>query len=184
MPTIFFTLYFDAVLEGAVRRLWDALLRAGVDGDCIQDHRPHITLAAFALEESRSLDRRLALFARRRSRLPIRLHHIGIFPEESVVFLAPREAPALRRLHRSILEHFSRPGDPPIAYENLREGNWVPHCTLAQADPDSVGAIVRSLQAAWEPLCGTADGTGILEPPDTRDRLQAAFRPPARRNRR
>lgn len=101
--------------------------------------------------------------------------HISIFPEKSVVFLAPRPVHALLELHRSVLETFSWADDPPIKYANLLPQSWVPHCTLAEAHPGSVATIVRTLQERWAPLAGAAEGIGILELPDAEDRLQLAF---------
>ena len=176
MPTIFFTLYFDSELEDGIRRVQDCILRSGIEGEYIPDHRPHITLAAYDVDDVESFDQRLAMIARERTSFTIRLHHVGMFPEKSVVFLAPRHLPALYELHRAIVHEFSTNGDS-IKYEHLAIENWVPHCTLAWNVPRGhIGMLFEAVQENWKAMCGTANGVGILVPPDTQDRQQFAFR--------
>lgn len=172
MPTQFLTLCFDSALEQEVRGVQDSL--RGLPGVAVQEHRPHVTLAAFDVADAR-LDERLSAFLRRREGFPIRLRHIGVFPEASVVFLAPRPLAPLVELHRSLLDEFSAPGDPPVAFENLLVESWMPHCTIATVETGRLGEVVQALQEKWAPLEGAAEGIGVLVPPAIEDRLQLPF---------
>ncbi len=136
---------FDADSEQRILRAADAV-QEGV-GLREMGAMPHISLAVFRsavdVEALASCVKTLALDT---ARFELRLSAIGAFPsDEGVIFLAPTPTADLldlhSRFHAMVVEH-AIPADPLY-----RPGQWVPHCTIAQAVPeDRVAAAIEQLR--------------------------------------
>lgn len=173
MAKTFFTLVFDSQLEQSVCRLWYLLAEQGICLTPDSRHRPHVTLVGFDVEEPESALGPLRSFCRRYRPIPIRLHHIGIFPERSVLFLQPRMTEALMSLHRAAVQELSSAFAAAPTSPNLAIDAWTPHCTLADGvSGESLGRAVRLVQEQWSKMEGTAIGIGVLVPPDIADKFQ------------
>lgn len=179
MPKAFLTLIFDAQLENGVRRYWQLLAAAGLTIQNDQKHRPHITLAGFDLADPQTCGEPLRQFALRFRPLPIRLHHIGVFPERSVLFLQPQATRSLFALQQSVMEELGPVlGNSPTS-SNFAIDNWTPHCTLIESAPhELMDKAVRTLIEHWSVLEGRAIGIGVLVPPATDDCPQSHFGDP------
>jgi hypothetical protein len=79
--TIIFTLFFDIATEQAIRRLWQQIADAGIEVAGLNGHRPHISLAAYDADDAEQYQTDLQRFVPVHSPLPIRFHHLGIFPK-------------------------------------------------------------------------------------------------------
>jgi 2'-5' RNA ligase len=173
MPKSFFTLILDAELEQGVIRLRRTLSDAGIGQPPELRHRPHVTLAGFDLADPSRCVEPLRHLCSRHAPVPIRLHHIGLFPERSVLFLQPRMTGSLTALHRAAIEELGPALESPPTSANFAIGSWTPHCTLVESVPrELMGAAVRLLQEHWRVLEGHAVGVGVLIPPDIIDRFR------------
>jgi 2'-5' RNA ligase len=180
MSKSFFTLIFDDDLEQHVRRFGQVLAKAGIDGPPEERHRPHVTLAGFDLADAACCAGPLQQLCSRRKPMPIRLHHIGVFPERGVLFLQPRMTRGLMALHRAIIEEVAPALGKSPTSANFAIDYWTPHCTLAEAVPDGLlGKAVDLLQQHWRSVEGNAIGIGVLVPPATVDCLQFTLGGPA-----
>lgn len=168
MPIIVFSAYFDHELEHDVYRLLKRIAERGLQVPSFEGNRPHISLAAYEVDDIASYQTKLNDFAQTRHPFAIRLHYLGFFLAESVVFAAPRITHALFTLHREVLLAFAGPGQPPLKFENnLGYDNWTPHCTLvAGVTPEKLAAVVEVCQQDWHPLCGTVEGINIVILPE------------------
>ncbi len=177
MPTIFFTLRFEATMEQAVRQLWEVIAREGIEVQGLAGHRPHITVAAY---DVKNVEHHLTLLDRTVNgfdTFPLTLDSLGIFPEHGVVFLAPRMTDALYSLHRRLVHDLSGPGLPRIKYEPLVPGNWMPHCTLvSDRTPSEAARVVEICSRLWNPIAGMVEAIGALVPPDVDDLHEARLR--------
>jgi 2'-5' RNA ligase len=175
MPASFFTLVLDADLERDIRQLWALLAEMGIGGTTHR-HRPHITLGGFDIADPASCVDSLHRFCSQRQQLPIRFHHIGFFPEKSVLFLQPRMTWSLLALHRSMVEELGPVLGGSSTSPNFAIDQWTPHCTLADSvPPDLIGDATCLLQERWKMLKGYAVGIGMVVPPQTVDTFQCRF---------
>jgi 2'-5' RNA ligase len=176
MPKSFLTLIFDDGLEQAVHRLCRILSDAAICPPIDQRHRPHVTLAGFEVADAARCTKPLEELCRRRAPISIRLHHVGIFPERSVLFLQPRMTASLMKLHREVIEGFGAALSTSPTSPNFAIDNWTPHCTLADAVPQElVGTALALVQENWRVLEGKAVGIGVLVPPAIVDCFQCGF---------
>jgi 2'-5' RNA ligase len=176
MPKAFLTLIFDAHLEQAVRDLGRVLADAGICRPPEERHRPHVTLGGFDVADAACLAEPLQQLCSRQGPMPIRLHHIGVFPERSVLFLQPRMTRQLMELHRAVVEDIGSALGESVTSTNFAIDRWTPHCTLADAVPDGLlGEAVIRLQQHWRDLEGNTVGIGVLVPPAILDCLQVPF---------
>lgn len=179
MPNAYFTLIFDPELEQGVRAVWKDLETIGIRYEGGERYRPHITLTGLDLPDPDACTDTLRTLCSRHPPLPIRLHHIGVFPELSVLFLTPRITRALLDLQHDVVREVSRlPGvSPPFPHYDADA--WAQHCTLAvNVPPNLLGNAVTRIQSQWRVLEGTAIGIGLFVPPIKTDRLQERFSGP------
>jgi 2'-5' RNA ligase len=178
MSIVFFTLYFDRTLEGQIYDFGTLLADQGIDTNGLTQHRPHITIAAYEVLDVALYQAELAQFAVTRTQFPIRVHYVGVFPEASVVFLAPQMTAALFTLHQQLTTYFADVGRVPLRYENLFTDHWIPHCTLAVGlESEHLARAITVCQQQWQPLTGIVEGVGLLVHPETVDRYQYSFLP-------
>jgi 2'-5' RNA ligase len=183
MPKTFLTLIFDPELERNVRELREVLASAGIYRDPVDRHRPHITIDGLEIAEPHSMGERLREVCSRYAPLPIRLHHIGLFPERSVLFLEPPITRSLLELHRSVVEDVDQAMGCAQTSPNFVVDNWKPHCTLIDSVPTGMlGQAVELVKEHWRVLEGHAVGIGVLVPPATVDEMQFPFKRPASTN--
>jgi hypothetical protein len=161
---IVFTLFFDGATEQAVMQLWQRIADAGIEVAGINGHRPHIGLAAYHSDDLEHHRESLQRFAAVHPPLPLRFHHLGIFPEAGVVFLAPRVTHTLLALHSAFLKHFEGPRQAALTYpDHMAENTWTPHCTLVvRIPPADIPRTVSICQQEWVAIEGTAEGIGML----------------------
>jgi 2'-5' RNA ligase len=170
MTRFVLALRFDEQMDRDVRNVWQAMAAEGIAVAGGKGHRPHVSIAAYDVDDVQHACDTLDGVIRRIERFPIRLHSLGIFPERRVVFLAPHMTAALYDLHRKVLQAFVNAGYPPVVYEHLEADKWTPHCTLvADVLPyDTLRAVDRCLQT-WQPITGWVEAVGLLVPPATDD---------------
>ena len=164
MPKVFLTFVFDSQLEQGVRQFWQLLAEAGLTAQNEQKHRPHITLAGFDLADPQMCVKPLSEFVLHYRQLPIQLHHIGVFPEKSVLLLQPRATRSLFALQRSVMEQLGPVlGNSPTS-QNFAMDSWTPHCTLIDGVPPGLmDKAIHVLIEHWRVLEGRAIGIGVLE---------------------
>jgi 2'-5' RNA ligase len=176
MPNGFFTLLLTPDLEQGVRDLWRDLETIGIHFPEPERYRPHITLTGFDIPNPAACSRTLQMLCSNHPPIPIRLHHLGLFPELSVLFLEPRMTRALAQLHRNLIQEITNlPGlSPPFSHYDI--DTWVPHCTLAaNIPPNLLGTAITKIQSRWRTLEGHAIGIGLFVPPIKSDYLLEHF---------
>lgn len=177
--TVFYTLYFNSEAEQAVSTFWQEVASTGMEVAGLNGHRPHITVASYDVDQPDDEVARLDQFAAGMVRFPIKLGHIGIFPEKGVIFLAPYLSSNLFNLHRRLLAHLGGTNRPPIKFGNLALDHWVPHCTIAVGvQPEQMGTAVSYCQRNWRLIEGVVEGIGMLIPPAIVDAHQFSFSEP------
>jgi 2'-5' RNA ligase len=176
MARSFFTLIFDPGLEGRVQRFRQLLYGAGIGAAPETRHRPHITLGGFDLADPASSAEPLRKLCSQWKPFPIRLHHIGLFPEQSVLFLEPTHTDALFAMHQAVTHELGAELATPSTSAHFAIDQWAPHCTLeVGVAGDAVGSAVRLVHEHWQPLKGIAVGIGVLVPPARIDCIQCYF---------
>jgi 2'-5' RNA ligase len=175
MHLVALTLRFDAATELAVRDLWARIAAAGFTVAGLHGHRPHITLAAYDVDDVETARSILDDALREERSFPIRLHALGVFPEPRVVFLAPYVTDALFSLHAKILDRFAAHGHT-LVYDHLEHNDWIPHCTLCvDLPPQDVAPVVDLCIRTWQPITGTVEAVGLLVSPVTEDVAECAL---------
>ncbi|HEU0166045.1 MAG TPA: 2'-5' RNA ligase family protein [Thermomicrobiales bacterium] len=177
MQTIVFTLRFDRDSERAVRAIRERVNAAGIKLPGVTVHRPHITVAAYDVEDVDANISALTGAIRTVPPFELGLDYLGVFPERRVAFLAPRPIPELRSLHQRIVDHFSGPDFPPMKWELLLPGRWVPHCTIAaDLSPTDLTKVIDICHRSWTPVSGRVEAVGVLLPPAVEDSCEVRLR--------
>src|SRR3954454_23072197 len=96
----YLTLLFEAEAEAEVRAIQRRV--ASLEGIEPEAYRPHITLTGHRLAVA-DLVARATAAVEGLDRFPVRLHHLALFPENRVLFLAPRITAPLLRLRETLL---------------------------------------------------------------------------------
>ncbi len=175
MPKICFNLVLDSPTEQAIRALWANIANVGNSVPRLTEsrYRPHITLAVYDVKNIDKYEAILAPVASALAPFPVRLEALGIFPEEGVVFLAPRMSHTLFSLHDTVIELFaSLPEDdkPSLVSDWYLPDIWVPHATLVGGL--SSAYVLKGLKIClhhWIPLQGYVIGMGMRLFPETID---------------
>jgi hypothetical protein len=151
-------LYFDAVLERAVRALWQSLRDAGLPSlaDAI-GVRPHLSLAVAETLEPAPLIKELERITPAWKRFPVRLAHIGWFPGVAFLGVAPMEPLLVAHAHVwPIIGRYAKE-----RRDHYAPGAWVPHCTLAEAvAPARVAVALASVPL---PMDGSIEELGVVD---------------------
>ncbi len=169
-------LYFDAVGDGRIRALWNALVSCGVRPEHHNASRPHLSLAVceeIDLGKAAVLVEELALA---NERFPVVFPAFGIFPgARSVLYLAPQVTPELLAMHRRFLSGFR---DVSLGmWDHYRVERWNPHCTLATRIPHARLAGALEVCRAFElPLECTVVEVGIAALRPVKLQFVAPFR--------
>lgn len=172
---ISFNLVFDKSIEQAVRRLRKQIANERVP-ITLTGYRSHITLAVYDVTDYLPYEDNLVSLARRYKPFSIQLDFLGIFPENKVVFLAPRMSAKLFLLHREALEALGEEDRPPLVASHLLPDQWVPHVTLAGGlDPEDLLTTVDVCQWHWCAIHGQAVGMTMRILPATEDHLRYRF---------
>jgi 2'-5' RNA ligase len=167
-PVGYVTLLFEPDAEERVRRHQTRV--ASLLGVEPLEYRPHVTLTGHRMEPQR-LGTVMADVAGGIPPFPLRLHHVGVFPENRVVFLAPRVTGRLLRLRAALLARLGPPANPFFAPDQ-----WSPHCTIAASLPaERIGAAVDVVLNDWTAVETTAVALGLVIEPDTRDTAVVPF---------
>lgn len=161
-PVGYVTLLFGSEAEEQVRSHQARVASlAGVEPLA---YRPHVTLTGHRTDAER-IGAVMAEVATGTAPFPLRLHHVGVFPENRVVFLAPRVTDQLLRLRAALLSRLGPPANPFFAPDQ-----WSPHCTIGSALPgDLLGAAAGLVIDGWEAIETTAVALGLVVEPDTWD---------------
>jgi 2'-5' RNA ligase len=168
VPNLFLTFFFDADTEAIVRAWRQRIADAGAPAVGIAGgHRPHVTLAAYQPVPESEVPRYEELvraYAAAREPLPVRLHHLGIFPEARTAFLALLVTEPLLRLHADLHAHMRAGGCPETIFaDHLAPGTWVPHTTLvAGTTTEHIFTAIGVCKGEWYAVEGTVDGIGVL----------------------
>ena len=112
-----------------IRDLWDRLGGfEDVPSMRALNYPPHITFAVYDRIDGDSLGNSLRNVFAGQSALRLAFERLRYFDSPSLVlWAAPVETPALRRLHQAIRRQI----DAALCRPHYRPGAWVPHCTLA-----------------------------------------------------
>jgi len=121
-------LALDPITTGAVRRVWRELADAGIGYMAGSGAHPHVSFGIWETLDLARADAELTRFAAETPPIDLRLASVGLFPGVAV-YLAPVVTEDLLGLHASLHRRIDCFGAG--AWENYREGVWVPHCTLA-----------------------------------------------------
>ncbi|MCM5556991.1 2'-5' RNA ligase family protein [Pleomorphomonas sp. JP5] len=115
-----------------ILKLWDEASAFEVSGSMAAlDYPPHLTLAVFPEHPGRVVDALDEVFAAQ-PKLTIVFDGVGYFDNDPLVLWArPRPDASLMALHHRLHRHI----DPALCDPHYREGNWVPHCSLATRVP-------------------------------------------------
>ena len=160
LPVAYVTLLFGSDAEERVRNCQERVAaRIGVEPLA---YRPHVTLTGHRMAAER-LGAVMSDVAAELPSFPIRLHHVGVFPENRVVFLAPRVTDQLLSLRDALLARLGPPANPFFAPDQ-----WSPHCTIAAALPgEQLGAAAGLVIDGWEAIETTAVALGLVVEPET-----------------
>lgn len=155
-------LYFDAVTERRIRRLWAALQGAGVPamGEHTQRlHRPHISLvAADELDPGRAAAALEGLTVG--APLPVSLQNVGLF-RGGVLWLGPASSNELLGRHAEVVDRLTTAGLAIWPY--YLPGAWVPHCTLSMGARSELLARAVPLCLDVLPVDGTLVGAAVAD---------------------
>lgn len=180
MPRICFNLTFDPATEQAIRTLWSRLADAGIFVRGLSGYPPHITLTVYDVERVDPYENVLTPMASDLAPFPILLESLGIFPENGVLFLAPRMSETLFTLHRTTIQAFMNMGkaDQPSPTDDLLLPNfWTPHATLAGSLTSQ--QMLQALEIClrhWAPIRGQATGIGMRIFPEPTAHRYYAFK--------
>lgn len=163
-------LYLDPVSAATVQHMWGQLadvlaLPPRTDSTAAEQARPHITLGICQDLDVEVCERSLADFAATMSALVVHFASIGVFATDPAhVFLAPIVTDDVLTVHRRFHERFRafalNPG------EHYLPGQWVPHCTLAEAIAQTeVPRAVDACQQMALPFRARMEEMGLLEFP-------------------
>ncbi|MBE5803837.1 MAG: 2'-5' RNA ligase family protein [Clostridiales bacterium] len=147
MAESFLTLMADYCEEDQQRigRWYDALQRAGFQGQQTPGLPMHISLASFPLDREDEAIRLMKRVAAEFGPVQAAIRHVGVFPGGKVLFAAPDLTPELAVLQQAC-------GD------NIVHGfPWTPHTTMLIDEPESIGAALPVLMRHFEPIQARID---------------------------
>lgn len=179
MVHISFNLTFDAPTEEAVRAYGHRLVEAGIPDRTLVKYRPHVTLVAYKVENICLYEAPIATVASTLAPFPLLLESLGIFPDQGVIFLAPRMSSTLFFLHRTTLQAFAQMNEqerPSLLHDWLLPDRWIPHVTLAKRLPAQ--HILPGVEACihqWMPIYGHTAGISMRVHPDLVDYRYYSF---------
>jgi len=182
VPRICFNLALDAATERGIQALRTQVAQGGITPptSTSSTYRPHITLAVYDVDDLTRYEEVLAPVAALFAPFPIRLDSFGIFPEEGVLFLAPRMSHTLFALHDHVLQAFaslsSADRPPALSDDWLLPDQWVPHVTLA--GKLAARQVVLGLEVClhqWTARQGTATAIGLRIFPEAADYRRYPF---------
>ncbi|CAI9404599.1 RNA 2',3'-cyclic phosphodiesterase [Pleomorphomonas sp. T1.2MG-36] len=115
-----------------ILKLWDEASAFEVTASMTAlNYPPHLTLAVFPDHPGRIVDGLDEVFAAQ-PKLTIAFDGVAYFDNDLLVLWArPRRNDALMALHEKLHRHIA----PALCDPHYREGNWVPHCSLATKVP-------------------------------------------------
>ncbi|MDQ2713348.1 MAG: 2'-5' RNA ligase family protein [Chloroflexota bacterium] len=173
MPKICINLTFDPATEQAIQTYWSHILDTGITELGLTGYRPHITLAVYNVEDIAVYETHLVPVASAFTPFPVLLESLGLFPEQGVIFLAPRMSHTLFSLHRATLQAFTSMNEtnaPSLVGDWLLPDRWTPHATLARQL--TATQVLQGLAAClhhWVPIHGQATGIGMRLFPESTD---------------
>lgn len=157
------TLAFEEQVEREIRQLWEVLTANGVRQAGPARHPPHITLAAYDVENPYSARTVLRDVMTTWRAFRLQLDVLGIFPTTGTVFLAPRMTETLFGLHRYVIEHAVPHWGPGLYPQHLLPDVWAPHCTLVtRLEQADVPRAVELAMTHWREFEGLVDGIGVV----------------------
>ena len=115
-----------------ILKLWDEASAFEVTASMAElNYPPHLTLAVFHDHPRRVVDGLDEVFAAE-PKLTIVFEDVGYFDNDLLVLWArPRPNASLTVLHQRLHRHIA----PALCDPHYREGNWVPHCSIATKVP-------------------------------------------------
>lgn len=132
-------------------------------------YRPHITLAAYEVDSPTTYVKVLKELANQTEQFPIQLDVLGVFPENGVVFYAPRMSSALLDLHRKTIQVTHAISESNLS-PFLQPNQWTPHVTIAaRLSRDEVMTVVGACFDYWEPVRGHVHGLTVRVIPNEAD---------------
>jgi 2'-5' RNA ligase len=153
MTIISVNLIFDEHSEQEIKELWKTLFSEGVLSSLAEKYRPHITIAAYESANPSALSDIVSRIGERIKPAKISLSPIGCFPENGVLFLAPRVSRWLLDLHQFSLDLIYSRISANLVYDYLVKDRWVPHVTLAKSmDERSLVQGFRVALLHWRPI--------------------------------
>ncbi|MEW6178882.1 MAG: 2'-5' RNA ligase family protein [Chloroflexota bacterium] len=157
-------LYFDAVAEDSVRRIWKMIADAGISSSMLDGaFRPHVSLGVSNQLNLNEACSAMASFAASVSPFTLTFSNIGVFPTtEGVVFLGATVTQQLLNLHAEFHHVFQKFANDQWDY--YRIGKWVPHCTLAFGLPaNKIADTVAVCQQAALPIQAQVEEIEVVE---------------------
>ncbi|MEZ5381882.1 MAG: hypothetical protein R2754_08820 [Microthrixaceae bacterium] len=153
-------LYFDAETDDAVRRLWEALGRRGLNTRGEDASHPHLSLVVSDGHQPERLREELAgLNWAVLSRM--RFAGIGYFEDPGVLFLAASPTVELLELQQQTHRIVSV-RDPGLVRPFYRPGSWMPHCTLAMpVTPHELPYALEAIGPGMEIVEARITGLGM-----------------------
>ncbi len=141
---------FDPAAESDIRSMWAALANRDIDSSMMSlGVAPHLTLGVFDDAMEGPLIGRVSACSAKTAPFGVAFDRIDMFEgRETVLYLAPRASPRLRRLHEGFHEHAH---GVDTCHEHYRPGAWIPHATIA------MGLRRRQLKRAGELFDGGFD---------------------------
>lgn len=153
---------FDGDATGRIRRLWDALERAGVPSlreHTHRRHRPHLSLAV-----ARRLDPEAVAEAVRGllppDGLSITFSTVGQFPGR-VLWLGPVVRSDLLDLHSKVHDRLETAG--VTVADVYQPGTWIPHCTISQQVPWTALSRAVGLCLDALPITATLRSAAVVD---------------------
>lgn len=157
---------FDEATDAAVYAVRDVVRCAGIALPPRPPHRPHFTLSAARVQRGPELESVVDVaraVATRHRPIRMKLSEVGRFGRAGVVWLGPRQVPALGDLQRDVAGSLEAAGWPPAFGQRSDPGQWVPHCTLATriAKP-LLRQVQDAVQSAYHPIDALVDGLAVI----------------------
>jgi 2'-5' RNA ligase len=171
-------LKFDRDTEQVIREMVNLMVKdlSGNIAYHLVKYPPHITLAAYKVEDVLLDDTRSFSFLSTFVPLPMQFNAVGVFPSRSgqgpgVIYLAPCLSLDLAWLQRSII-HTCYDMHPSWAIQHdwLLPNHWTPHVTLLKhLAPHQMVEGMKHCLSDWTPIQGYGTEVGLRIHPDVQD---------------
>jgi 2'-5' RNA ligase len=153
----------DAGTNAALTALADFLGRVpGIETVRSVGDVHHVSLAVYDALDVEPFTAELERFAASLRAVPIALAGLGVFTQQSVLFVAPVVTEPLLQLHRCFHEAFAK--RLRDCWEHYHPSHWVPHVTLATETESGGGGLEQALSIVrrhWRPGAARLDAVRL-----------------------